>query len=188
MLRIILLAAASLVAVPAAAQSFYVGGHFGQATVDDFCDGLFGSGVSCDDSDTMWRIVGGFQANRHLAVEVAYTNLGEVGVRGPGGEVTVEATTLEFVAVGAVPLTDRVALYGKAGLYRGDTEARADTVIVSGTFSETNTDLTFGAGLAFSVADNVTLRGEWQRYTDVGGGEIGEADIDVVSLGVLVRF
>ena len=101
MLRIILLAAASLIAAPAAAQGFYVGGHFGQQTVDEFCDGIGGSGVTCDDSDTIWRVVGGFQANRHLAVEVAYTNLGEVEI----GQLTDLANRLQITP--PVPAMDR---------------------------------------------------------------------------------
>jgi hypothetical protein len=27
-----------------------------------------------------------------------------------------------------------------------------------------------------------------KKYSDVGGGEIGEADVDVISVGVIFRF
>ena len=41
----------------------------------------------------------------------------------------------------------------------------------------------------FDITRNIALRGEWQRYSDFGGGQVGgETDVDVMSLGVMVRF
>jgi OOP family OmpA-OmpF porin len=173
----------------AAAQDtgWYVGGSFGTSDVADFCTGVSGPGISCDDEDSAWRLLGGYQLNRNFALELGYSNLGEVGASGPGGTVTAEATAWELVGVGSIPL-GAVSLYGKAGVYRGETDASINTVLLVGSASESNTDLTFGAGVRFDVARNVAMRGEWQRYQDIGGGEIGESDVDVLSVGVLVRF
>ena len=55
--------------------------------------------------------------------------------------------------------------------------------------NESNTDLTFGFGLRYDLNKSVGVRAEWQRYGDVGGGDIGgESDVDVISLGVIFRF
>ena len=179
--------AAVLIAAPAAAQP-YVGASFGQSDIKDFCDGVTGAGVSCDDSDTAWRILGGYQFTPNVALELGYTNLGEAKASGPGGTVKAEATAIELVALGILPLADRFALYAKAGLYRGETEFRANTVLITGNETESNTDLTFGFGARFDITPRVALRAEWQRYTDMGGGDFGESDVDVISVGALFRF
>jgi hypothetical protein len=40
----------------------------------------------------------------------------------------------------------------------------------------------------FDFLRNLAVRAEWQRYSDVGSSDIGEADIDVLSLGLLFTF
>jgi OOP family OmpA-OmpF porin len=184
--------AALLVAAPAAAQQggFYVGGHFGYTSIDDeFCEGA----STCDDEGTAWRLLGGYQVNPHIAIELAYTDLGEVSasglVFGFDTRVAVEATAIELVGVGSLPLSDRFSLYGKAGVYRADTDAFVRVSGVgSATISETNTDPTIGLGARLDVTQAVALRAEWQRYMDLGGGDIGEDDVDVFTVGALFRF
>lgn len=186
------LIAASLLAFPALAQSpdtgFYVGGHLGQAEARDSCNDFNAPGVSCDDKDTAWRVLGGFQFNRHLAIEGAYTDLGEFTASGPGGSVSAEARALELTGIGAFPLGNALSVYGKAGVYRGETEGRLDATLLSGSAEDSNTDFTFGAGVRFDMTRNVALRAEWQRYNDMGGDDTTESDVDVLSIGLLYRF
>lgn len=188
MVRAIVLASAAVFAAPAFAQGFYVGGHVGQASYADTCDEISGPGITCDDSDTGFKILGGYEFTPHLAVEVAYTDLGEVSARGPGGTFSAEATAFEVVGVGTLPLGNRFSLYGKAGIYRGDVDARLDTVLLTGSASDSNTDLTFGAGVRFDLTKQASLRVEWQRYASVGGDDTGEDDIDFLSVGVIFQF
>jgi len=185
-LAILGLASAMALTGPAFAQDsgFYAGLHIGQSSADDACDGISGAGVSCDDKDTAWKILGGYQFNRHLAVEIGYTDLGEVSASGPGGSASVESTAFEVVAVGIFPIADKFSIYGKLGMYRGDTEATAPGV----SESETNNDLTFGFGVRYDFTKNLGVRAEWQKYSDVGGGNIGESDVDVISVGVIWKF
>lgn len=163
---------------------FYAGLSLGQSTADDACTGVSGPGISCDDKDTAWKILGGYQFNRHFAVELGYTDLGEVSASGPGGSVSVESSAFEVVAVGMMPIADKFSIYGKLGVYRGETDASAPGVSIS----ESTTDLTFGIGARYDFTRNLGVRAEWQKYSDVGGGEIGEADVDVISVGVIFRF
>src|SRR4029453_14758447 len=53
-------------------RGFYVGASVGQATSTD-CNL-----PSCDDKDTSYRVFGGYQFNRNLALEGGYAPLGEV--------------------------------------------------------------------------------------------------------------
>lgn len=169
-------------------QGFYVGGHIGQSMYRSTCDELGGPGISCDDKDTAWKILGGYQFDRRFAVEIGYTNLGEVSARGPGGTASAEASAFEIVGVGTLAINEKFAVYGKLGVYRGEVDGRINTFTVTGSASESNTDITGGFGVRFNLTRNVALRGEWQRYPDMGGPDVGEDDIDVISIGVLFRF
>ena len=169
--------------------AFYVGGSIGQATAKDGCDGVSGvPGVSCDDEDTSWKIFGGYKFNRNFALEFGYVDLIEVTASGPGGTASIEATAFELVGVGMLPLANNFSLYGKIGLYRAETELSVNTFLVVGSEKENNTDLTFGIGAQFDVSKQFAIRAEWQRYQDVGGGDIGESDVDVIGVGALFRF
>jgi OmpA-OmpF porin, OOP family len=163
---------------------FYAGLSLGQSKADDACTGVSGLGISCDDKDTAWKILGGYQFNRNFAVEFGYTDLGEVSASGPGGSASIETTAFEVVAVGMMPIADKFSIYGKLGMYRGETDASGP----GGSISESTTDLTFGVGVRYDFTRNLGVRAEWQKYSDVGGGDIGEADIDVISVGVIWRF
>jgi OOP family OmpA-OmpF porin len=153
-------------------SSVYVGGTIGQAEYKDGCAGL----TDCDEKDTAWRILGGYQFNRYFAAELGYHDLGEVSA--PAG--AVEGTAWELVGIGAYPIVDKLSVYGKLGAYRGELEAPGA--------EETNSDLTYGVGLQYDVLKNVGVRGEWQRYNKMGGGAIDETDVDVLSVGVVYRF
>lgn len=184
------LVAAMLFAGPATAQMMdwsaaYIGGSIGQSQAKDACDGAAFAGVTCDDKDTAWKIFAGYQFNRNFAVEVGYTDLGEVSASAGGATVSAEATALEVVGIGSIPVADRFSVYGKLGLYRGETDLSSNFG-VSG--DESNNDLTFGFGVRFDLSRNAAIRAEWQRYGDVGGDSTGESDIDVMSVGLIWRF
>lgn len=169
----------------------YLGLALGQSQADIDCTGT----TSCDDSDTAWKVFGGFQFNRHFALEAGYANLGEVTAAVPAGggipaaDVAIEATAFELVGVGVLPLAERFSVYGKLGVYMADTEVRVSFAgLGSVTRSDDNTGLTFGLGLRYDVTPSLGVRAEWQRYSDVSADAFGESDLDLISLGVLWRF
>jgi OOP family OmpA-OmpF porin len=184
-LAILGLASAVAFAGPAAAQDrpgFYVGGSLGQSEHADQCEGV-GAGISCDDKDTAWKVFGGYQFNRYVAVEVGYTNLGEATAAAGGVTVTDEATAFEVVAVGMYPIIDRLSVYGKLGLFRGELDRSSNNpAVVTG--SNSQTDITFGFGLRYDITSNIAVRGEWQTYREVGD----ITDVNVISIGALFRF
>jgi len=145
----------------------YVGGTIGQAEYKD---------ATGDDKDTAWRILGGYQFNRHFAAELGYHNLGEASTAGGA----LEGNAIEVVGIGAFPIVDKLSVYGKLGVYRGELEAPGA--------KETNSDLTYGVGLQYDFLKNVGVRGEWQRYSKMGGGNLVETDVDVMSVGLVYRF
>ena len=182
-------ASAMLVAAPAFAQDqgWYAGLHLGQAKAKDACDGVSGAGISCDDNDTMFRILGGYQFNKNLAVELGYNDMGEVSASGGGITANIESKIWELVAVGSWPFTPQFSAYGKLGMYRGETDFSTNAPGV-GNESESNTDLTYGIGVRWDFTKNLGVRAEYQIYKDLGGGNIGESDVDAMSVGVIWKF
>jgi OOP family OmpA-OmpF porin len=121
-------------------------------------------------------------------VELGYHQLGDAKASFPGGQVDFEANAIELVGVGLLPLANNFALYAKAGFYRGETEATGSNALGSVNEKETNTDLTYGLGAQYNFNPKFGVRAEWQRYTNMGGEAIGESDVDVLSIGAVVRF
>ena len=179
--------AAAAVALPAAAQmsmsSAYVGAGFGQSKFKDACTGTI-SGVSCDDKDTAWRLLGGYQFNRNFSAELAYTNLGEAKASGGGAEAKVKASVWELDGVGLFPVANQFGIYGKLGLHHGEAKLESNIPGVDG--KDTGNGWTWGAGLQWDVMPQLGLRGEFQRYQKVGG----ESDnkLDLLMLNAIWRF
>lgn len=182
----------------------YVGVSFGQA---EHLDGCARASVPCNNKVNSWKLFAGYQFNRYFAADLAYTDLGELSGSGPvrGADVTLntEVTAWDLVGVGSWPVIDRFSLYGKLGLYRAETEVRRteSRIVFAGVFGQfpvtqttstsankKNTDATFGIGARYDITRNFALRAQWQRYQDVGGSEVGQSDIDVLSAGLMYRF
>jgi OOP family OmpA-OmpF porin len=163
------LVAALAIALPAAAQS----------ARDDDAPHMYGGGSvgRNDNSEFSWSLFGGYQANRWLGAEFGYRDLGRQTI----GGTTADASAWELVGVGRLPLVDRFSAYGKLGGYLGRAHG--------GGINENNTDLTYGLGLEYGMTRNVAVRGEWQKYTNLGGGGFGaKNDLDILGLSVLYRF
>lgn len=177
--------AAGLAHAQAQERGFYAGAAAGQATVRDFCTGFSGPGTSCDEKATALRAFGGFQVTKYLAGEVAYTDLGSVSASLGTAKATVKGVATELDLVGTLPFLPVVAPYGKVGVYRASSRATSNFG-----FSETvtNTGFTYAAGVRLDLGRRFALRGEWQRYQDVGGGVMGKTDVDVLTLGGLFKF
>ena len=173
--------------VPAAAQMqqspWYAGISFGQSRARDVCQdaSLFAAAAGpCDYKDIAWRLMGGYQVNRNFAVEAGYHDLGKASIPG----AAIKASAMELLGVGLLP-AGPVSVVGKLGLMRGSAKCQGCALQVE----ETNTNVTWGAGLQFDVTPRVAVRGEWQRYNNLGGGAFnGKYDVDTWTLGAHYRF
>ena len=155
-----------------ALSSVYLGATLGQSDFKDGCNGV----SDCDSKDTAWRLLGGYRFNQYFSAELGYHDLGEVS----GSGASVKGNAWELVGLASYPVVDKFSVYGKLGGYRGELKGNGA--------NETNTDLTYGVGLQYDVLKNVGIRGEWQRYAKLGGGDVQETDVDVLSIGAVYRF
>ena len=190
----ILLVLALAAPAPAAAQvgsGWFLGASSGKGQFRSTCT-LY-TGGTCDPDDTAYRVFGGFRSSPNMPIEVGYASAAEVFVDAvrvdSGVPVSFEATlkALDVSILPTYPFSERFAVFGRLGLYRSQLEVRGLGATVANE-SVHNTGFTFGAGLRVDLGSAVGVRAEWQRYDSVGGGSVGQADIDYVNLGLELRF
>lgn len=170
-----------------------------------------------DAKDTAWKGFFGLRINPAIALEVSYADLGRhrMHTTMQGGQPPLPAAIsidrrisgygIDLVATPPLGWT-KVSLFGRIGAFRSRLEAAASldgNIVFTGgnvdersrTTTRQETVLRTGLGGEWWFRPNAALRLEWERYHDVGkpfavggSGTTGEADTDVVALGVLMRF
>ena len=187
-LVVIVALATTAFALPATAQlnmsSVYIGGDLGLAERKDSCGSILAGG-SCDEKDRSWALFGGYQLNRNFAAELGYHDLGEIKASVGSATAASKTHVWDLVAVGMLPVMNTLSLYGKLGGYWAKSHLSSN---VANGGTDTNTGLTYGAGVQWDAMPNIGVRAQWQRYDNVGGNQTGEGDINVVSVGALYRF
>jgi opacity protein-like surface antigen len=170
-----------------------------------------------DARDTAWKAFAGLRLNRVLSLELAYADLGAhrmvTGMQGGDppfpAAIAIERRISGFGldVLASPPLGwSRVDLFARLGVFRARLEASAtlsgNIVFTGGDPNERMRDTTrdetvlkLGLGGECRITRNLGVRLEWERYAAVGkpfvvggSGTTGEADTDVVSLGVTMRF
>ncbi len=184
-------AAACLFSAPGLAQP-YLGFSAGQSDVDEsmVIPGLLDPGGTVDGKDGAFKLFGGYQFNPNFALEAAFVDLGDVSYSGfftgtPGGPVSggrIQNSGLNLSAVGVVPLGQRLALFGKVGMFLWYSEATDVTGGFAFYSEEDGADLSLGLGASVAIGQKVSLRAEWERF------DLSNVDVDLVTLGFAFRF
>jgi OOP family OmpA-OmpF porin len=158
--------------------SGYVGFNLGRAEFDTPC----GAGLSCDESNTAWRLYTGGNFNQWLGIQFGYLNTGEADRNGG----TTRAQGVNLSVVGTFPVSQSFEVFGKAGATYGRTKTTAvgGAPVTAGNKSGWGGSL--GVGVAFNFNRNWTavLEHERHQFRFVNGRE----GVDLTSLGVKYRF
>ena len=180
----------------------YLGLSIEQAKYRNACEGA-AAGITCDSSDTAFRLFGGWDIRPNIAIELGANFLGTVGAS--TGE-SADLTAFDVSALGSWPIGNRFAVQGRLGAYFGDMSTPAvsspDNIAPValppppfpppppprvGWAGGNNTGMTYGLGVRYDMTEKATLRLEWQRFREFGSGG-PRFDVDVFSLGALMRF
>ena len=161
----------------------YVGGMFGKSKFKDWCNTSGAPAgfqlLSCDDSDTAAKVFGGWRFNRFFALEASYIDWGEVSgtvsIGGAPSGVASEQQSMGLAAVGNLPLTRQISLFGKVGRLRTEQEIRSP-----GSRSVTESEWHYGLGFRYAATRNLAVRGEWERTEKL--------EVSMLSLGVEYSF
>ena len=156
--------------------------------------------------DSGWKIMVGWMPSRHVALEGGFAVLGTAtyAAQFTGGAAKTEfrAGGVVFDALGLLPVSDSLSLFAKVGGIAASVVAK-QTVSPpgqnpnpgpSGTATSTVTTNArmlrpnFGAGAMLDLTSNISLRFEVERFSKVGNETTGVSNIDMISLGVLLRL
>lgn len=175
-LALLLPAAFLAISTPAAAQGqsdvgWYIGGSYGMTTYDL---GGVPAGASIDDSDTGFKIFGGFQFTKNWGAEAGYVDFGKATASGTlSGDAGITAFT--FAGTGTLPLGANFALLGKLGLAMWDTSGSASS-------GDNGTDLYYGVGLRYSFNKNLGLVADYELV------DTENDSVSMISVGVRYKF
>ena len=184
----ILLSASTGALAQSPGAGIYLGGALGQATFKEWCTtgGTPNASFnSCKDSDSAWKLLGGYRFNRYFAIEASYIEWGEVtanvnlGVPPTVIEVAASQHSYGLAAVGTLPLAERFELFGKAGLLQNEQETRRISPNPS-TFNRDETGFHYGVGAKYAFTRNWAVRGEWEKTEKL--------KVELLSIGVEYRF
>jgi OmpA-OmpF porin, OOP family len=209
--RIVLaLCAGPLLAGAAAAQEadWYQAVSFGAATtrIPESVVSVAGGGASTlwrDERDPGVKVLVGHEFSRHWAVEGGFAHLGEFNITRalaspPGAAANASLRVKGWIidGVGTFALGNGFSALGRVGVLLSEVVTVRSTsggatlapgLDASGIRDDFNFKI--GAGLQYALTPRVTLRAEWERFYRVGDPDItGELDIDLMSVGVLLRF
>jgi OOP family OmpA-OmpF porin len=209
----------------AADTGFYVGGGIGQSKYsDDLGDQVrsayFGntgysvtSAELTDDSDTAYKIFGGYRFLPWLGVELAWNDLGEASSHYVlhslvpltnadarlDGRYRIKGTSLSVF--GELAFTDTFSGIARVGVFDANIDYEEGGVQANGdpryfkAPDDSSTKTTIGLGVNWRVTPNVDLRVDYDRYHDIGRRfaltETGNGRfdyVDVASVNVAYRF
>jgi len=187
-------------------SNWYMGGNIGQtrADIDEerISNSLIDKGFSGalvkdhDSADRGYKLYGGYQLNRHFALEGGYFDLGEFGFTSTtapagtfNGDIKLRGINLDLV--GFLPVTEKLSAFARAGVNYAETK---DKFFGSGaahaltpTASDREANLKLGAGLQYAFTEKLAMRLEAERYR-VSDAVGHKGDVDLVSVGLVYRF
>jgi OmpA-OmpF porin, OOP family len=167
-----LLLSAGLMSAQAMAAGYYGGASLGQSKFNsDGCNAVAGTGISCDDKDTSFKIFGGYNFAPNLSGEIGYLDLGKIKLSNGFSSAEISGNAVYIDAVGNYPLANNFSLLGRIGF--------ANATIKTTGLSDSKTKLHFGFGGSYDISPTLSLRGEWEQVQDLG---------DSISVGLAVKF
>ncbi len=185
--------------------SWYAGANAGQsrARIDDarISASLLGSGfasstIADDDRSTGFKLFGGYQFNRNLALEGGYFDLGRFGFNAttvPAGTLDgrIQLRGLNLDLVGRLPVSDRFSVFGRVGINyaeaRDSFSGTGAVRVLDPNPRKHDANIKFGAGLQYDFTEALGVRAEVERYR-INDAVGNKGDVDLFSVGLVYRF
>lgn len=155
------------------------------------------------ESNTGYKLYGGYQFNRNVALEGGYTDFGKFD---PGRDTATPAldsvssnfrsSGLHLDVVGIIPLHNGLSLFGRLGTVytMGNTSISASggaaplltLTDLNARRSEWNSR--YGLGASYDLPNNLGLRFGYERINNLGDFRTGEGNVGMWSLGLTKRY
>ncbi len=186
-------------------SGWYIGGNIGQSQADidnarisaNLLDsGFSGISIEDDERDIGYKLFGGYQINKHFAVEAGYFDLGSFDFTATtlplgtlNGEIKLRGLNADVV--GFLPFTEKWSAFGRVGINYAeakDTFSGTGAVnVLNPKADERDANLKVGVGLQYAFTDALAMRIETERYR-INDAVGNKGDIDLVSIGLVYRF
>jgi OmpA-OmpF porin, OOP family len=183
---IAVLLAASALSIPAHAADtgWYLFGDVGQTKVKDI-DTTGIPNPSVDDTDTGFRVGGGYMFHKNFGAEIAYVDLGKATVTSGGQTVEAKASGEVVSLVGVLPIGEQFSLFARLGFINGTVKLSGP----GGSVDSTDVKTTYGVGAGFNFTRQLGVRLNWDKFAKLGDSNTtGESDVDMISVGVVFKF
>lgn len=186
-------------------KGWYIGMNIGRSAshIDDEENrrsledaGFVVSSIESDSRDRGYKLLGGYQFTRYIALEGGYFDLGNFNFLANTipdsnfiGETDVKGLNLDVV--GTLPFTEHFSGFGRLGMIYNDSDTKfsSNGLIDESRYNESKryTKYKFGLGLQYQFNPALGIRLEMERYrvNDLIGNS---GDIDLPSLGLIYRF
>lgn len=192
-----LVAAVMTLSGTAIAEGVYLGGSFGQTSVDLMTGTVGAITITADDTDTGLKAFVGFDILDQLAIEVGYADLGDsvqtATVIGGVNTITYSGSAFFVDAVGRLKISESARLFAKLGIARTSVDVNDvdNGVFCFCTLNSTmkSTNLKYGVGAEYLFDKALAVRGEYEVISDAGDdATYGESDISMFSVGLTYKF
>lgn len=187
--HIFAVASVAVLSVCCSLSVYAEGGYFGASVGSTSPEG---SGF---ESDTGFKITGGYKYTERLAIEGSYVSLGEFAANNDtlseissmtGFSVTsssVEISGFEFSIVGLMPVNERFSFFGRVGVFMWDADVNVSiSGYGSGSESDDGADFIFGLGLSYDLTEKLALKAEYSGYDAL------DSDVDYFGIGLDFNF
>jgi opacity protein-like surface antigen len=144
-------------AIAAPVSGMYWGGGLGHSQMNIEVP----AGMSVNDSGTSYSLAAGIRATKNIAVEVEYSQLGDIKVSDGTNTQTGKGDALTLSGIGFVPVFDKTEAFMRAGL--------AYTTFEVGTERRTSVQPVLGVGADYQLTPMVSVRGEVQYLPSFAG-------------------
>ena len=175
----ILLAAALAASCGLASAQGYVGALVGLTSIAIDC----APGLSCDDSDTGFKLYGGYEVAPNIAVEVGYTNFGKVSASAGAYNAELKGTALSLVGAFRVAFSPEFTGVARLGLASVKGKVSDN---VGGSASDSSIKLYTGLGLEYAMSKDIKLVGAFDLTNVEVDGDSGTAYI--AGVGAQIGF
>lgn len=154
-------------------RGFHAGVGIGMAHIDD-------DAVLIDDSNMVYKILGGYTFNEFLSFEASLLRFEDVHefypFHGLIQDELVHGNAINGAAVFTLPVSDRFDLNGRVGLLHWSVDA------TNSSSDDSGTDLSVGVGLQYKLNESLSVGIDYDAY------RLGERDTQVATLALGFRF
>ena len=179
-----------------------------QAATDAALQGIGAADVSSklDRWDSGWKVLVGWMPSRYVAVEGGFTVLGtatyQAQFTGGAAKSEFRAGGIVFDVLGLAPVSDSLSLFAKVGGIAASVVTNQNVSspgqnstplpnAAATTSTSTNARMVkpnYGVGAMLDLTSTFSLRFEVERFSKVGNDSTGISNIDMISLGLLLKL